>query len=138
MKNANVDLTKGTASTVTAITTSQPLKSGAKRKLNVSDDDDQPATLDEPGKQDSQYNGRSSDLRTNDNDNTKPILARANKAANDKAPQAAIPGISGNECKEKASGASATVTVFGRKALGPSKCCEKSRIGETLTMMQRV
>ena len=115
-----MDPTKDTASMAPAMTTSQPLKSGAKRKLNVRDDDNQAAIVDEPGKQDLQFNRRSSDLRMNDNSDTKPILSRATKAAIDKAPQAAIPSISGINCKE-ASGASATVTATGRKALGPSK-----------------
>ncbi len=137
-KSANVDRTKDTASMAPAMTPSQPLKSGAKRKLNVRDDGNQAAIVDEPGKQDFQFNRGSSDLRMNDNSNTKPILSRATKVAIDKAPQAAIPSTSGIDCKEKVSGASAMVTATGRKALGPSKCCENPKWRKILTMMQRV
>lgn len=122
VRDASVDSTKSTASMATAMSTIQPLKSGAKRKLNVRDDTDQPATIDEPGKEDSQFNRRTSDFRINDNDVTKPIHSRSIKTAGDKAPQAAVSSIFGKDGKEKASGASATVTGIGRKALGPSKC----------------
>lgn len=122
----------------TNVPTSQPLKSSAKRKLNVRDDDDQPAVVEKLGKQDFQFNRRSSDLRMSDNNVTKPTLSRATKAASDQVHQAAIPSIFGKERKEKAIGTSATVTATGRKALEPSKRCKKWQTGEILTMMQRV
>lgn len=124
VKNTNVNFTKSTASIGTAMPMSQPLKSGAKRKFSIRDDDGEPAVVDESGKQDFQFNRRGSEFRINDNDNTKPIISRATKAASDKASQAPIPSITGKDCKDKASGASATVTATGRKALGPSKSCK--------------
>lgn len=117
--NDNVDSTKITASMATDVPTTQPLKSGAKRKLNVRDDDDQPAVVDKLGKQDFQFNRRSSDLRMSDNKDTKPTLSRATKAASDKVSHATIPISIGKDGKERAFGASATVTATGRKALEP-------------------
>ena len=123
--NANADSTKSTASIATNLPTSQPLKSGAKRKLNVRDDDEQSTVVEKLGKQDFHVNRRSSDLRISDNNNTKPTLSRATKAASDKVPQATILSISSNDGNEKAIGTFATVTATGRKALEPSKRCTK-------------
>ena len=121
VKNAKLDSTKSTASMTIAMATNQPLKSGAKRKLNVRDDD-QPAVVDEQGKQNYQLNHRSSDLRVSDDGNTNTIPSTVIKAAGDKISQAAVPSISGTNGKVKASGASASITATGRKALGLSKC----------------
>lgn len=123
VKNASTGATKDTASMATAMPTSQPLKSGAKRKLNIRDDD-QPAVVDEPENQGFHFNPRSSDLQLSDNGNTKPILGGAIKATSDEAPQGVTPSISGKYGKEKVSGVSEIVTATGRKPLGPSKCCE--------------
>ncbi len=129
MKNANVDATKYTASPATAVPASQPLKSGAKRKLNAYDEDDQPTTVDEPGKQDLQLSARGSELRMSDNGITKPVLGGAIKVTGEKATEAAMRsnfGKDGKNSRDKAFGASATVTATGRKALGPSKCGKQS------------
>lgn len=123
LKYASIDSTKSTVSMAPAMSTSQPLKLGAKRKLNIRDDD-QAAVVDEPGKQNFQLNPQSSDLRKSDNGSTKTIPSAAIKTASDKLPQAAISVIAGTNEKEKPSGASATVTATGRKALGTSKCCK--------------
>ena len=120
VKNAKVDSTTSTAPKTTAGSTSQPLKSGAKRKLNVRDDD-QPAMVDELGKQNFQFKPQSSDLRMSENGNTKAISGAVVKAASEKFPQAAISSILSTNGNEKASGASASVTATGRKALGSSK-----------------
>lgn len=114
VKNTKLDSTTSTASKTTAVSTSQPLKSGAKRKLNVRDDD-QPAVVDELGKQ------NFSDLRMNDSGNTKTFPSAVIKAASEKIPQAAFSSISSTNGNEKTSGTSASVTVTGRKALGSSK-----------------
>ena len=137
VKDAKVDSTN----MATAMPTIQPLKSGAKRKLNFRDDDDQPAIVEEPGKQDFHFNRRSSDLRNNDKDVMKPVLSKAIKKAGDKVPQVVFPSMFGKDGKEKVSGASgvsATVAGTGRKVLGPSKCYTYSKVGEILTTMQRV
>lgn len=118
-KYGDRDSNKGIASTATGVPASQHVKSGAKRKLNVRDDDDQAAGVDEPEKQDIQSNHRIPDPRMNEHSNTNPVISGATKAAIDKAPPAAVPSIFGKDSKEKVSGASATVTATGRKALGP-------------------
>ncbi|CAF9910231.1 MAG: hypothetical protein ALECFALPRED_006429 [Alectoria fallacina] len=122
VKNASLESTKSTAAMATDVQMSQSLKSGAKRKLNVRDDNDQPGVVDEQSKQEFQFNRRSSDHRVSENGNTNPILNKVIKAACDEAPQAVISSISGREGKdgkERASEASATVIGTRRKALGP-------------------
>lgn len=121
VENGKPDSTTSTASKTTAVSTSQPLKSGAKRKLNVRDDD-QAAMVDELGKQNSQFKTQTSDLRMNDNGNIKKIPSAVIKAASEKITQAAISSTSSTNENEKASGASASATATGRKALGSSKC----------------
>ena len=133
----SLESTKSATSTATAMPANQPLKTGAKRKLNVRDDDDQPAIADEPAKQDLYTNPRSSDLRMSDDGITKPTLSRSTEPVGEVAPQVAFPSIPGKDGKVKASGASATLTGTARKALGPSKCCRLSQIGDMLTMIQR-
>ncbi len=141
MKNANVDATKYTASPATAVPANQPLKSSAKRKLNAYDEDDQPTTLNEPGKQDFQFSARGSELRMSGNDITKPVLGGAIRITGEKATEAAMRsnfGKDGKNSRDKASGAPATVTATGRKALGPSKCGKPWQTGEYLTILQKV
>lgn len=140
VKNASLESTKSTAAMATDVQMSQSLKSGAKRKLNVRDDNDQPGVVDEQSKQEFQFNRRSSDHRVSENGNTNPILNKVIKAACDEAPQAVISSISGREGKdgkERASEASATVIGTRRKALGPSKWYKHSQIRKILTMVQR-
>lgn len=134
MKNTNVDPDRYTTSTAAAMPASQPLKSGAKRKLNARDDDNQPTTVNEPREQNLHVN---SEPRMSENSLTQPILSGAIKAAGQKAPENAVPSNSGKDGKEKASGVSATVTTTGRKALGPSKCCRRSHTRQILTMLQK-
>ena len=136
-KNTNVDSNRYTASTAAATTVIQPLKSGAKRKLNARDDDNQPIIVNEPRKQDCQVNS-DSEPRMSENGLTQPILSGAIKAAGQKAPETAVSSNSGKDGKEKASGASATVTMTGRRALGPSKCYRRLYSREILTMLQKV
>ena len=138
VRKGNRDSDRGTASTAIGMPASQPVKSGAKRKLNVCDDDDQAARVDEPETQDTQLNHRNSDSRLNDHSKTDPIISGATEAIVIKAPPAAAPSIFVKASKEKVSGASATVTANGRKALGPSKCCKECGIGKILTVTQRV
>ena len=121
--------TKYAASTTTAMPASQPLKSGAKRKLNVRDEDDQPATVDKLGKQDLQTNARDSEKRMSENI-SRPTLDAANKVIEAKGPEAAVLRKDGRNGKDKASGASTTVAATGRKALGPSKFYDNSKLGD--------
>lgn len=147
MKNGIADSTDSSISRATAMPPSQTLKSGAKRKFSIRDDDDQHAVVCEPGKQDFQFNRNIPALGMSDDGINKPILSRAIKAAGDKAPQVSIPSVSDKEgidgkvakdSKENAPGASAAVIGAGRKALGPSKCFMRSQIWEILTIIQRV
>ena len=121
VKNANPDLTMHTTSAATAMPPGQPLKSGAKRKLNVRDED-QP-TMAEPGEQSHQLGARGSELRLSDNAITRPTPSIVANAIRDKASEAILSSNASREGKEKTSGASAMVTANGRKALGPSECC---------------
>ena len=138
MENANVDSNQDTASLATAMALSQPIKSSAKRKLNACDDKDEATIVEEPGKQNFQLNRRGSDLRVSENDITKPIPSGAIKLAEGNASEIVWSSNSGKEGKEKASGASATVTATGRKALGPSRCCKELQVFEILIMLQKV
>ena len=108
----------------TAMPTSQPLKSGAKRKLNIRDEESA-AVVDDPGKQNLHLNPGSSDLRVSENGNTKRNIDDVIKAASDKNLQAAIPSISGSIGKERVS---VTAAATGRRALGPSKYFQKLQI----------
>ena len=127
--NANVGATMSTSYVDMAIPTSQPLKSGAKRKLNVHDDDDPPAKVKEPEKRDISLDGRNSDLRMSDNGITTLLPGAAVKAVGERSSEAALRGNPGKDSKGKASVASATVTANSRKALGPSKCCRQLGFG---------
>lgn len=139
VKNVGLDSNGYAASTATAMPAGQPLRSSAKRKLNVRDDDDQPAIVDDLAKQDSQLDCRGSTRRAGDNGFTKSMLSGTKIAAGgEKAPEAGVPSNSGKDGKEKASVAPAAVTATGRKALGPSKHCRQSQMGKILTMPQKV
>lgn len=138
VRNVSLDSNGYAASTATATPADQPLRSSAKRKLNVRDDDDQPVIVDDLGKQDSQLNCRGSERRVVNNGLTKSMLNETNKAAGgEKASEAGMPSTSGKDGKEKTSVAPATVTATGRKALGPSKQCRQPQIGKILTMPQK-
>ena len=109
----------------TAMPTSQPLKSGAKRKLNIRDDESA-VVVDEPEKQNLHLKSRNSDPRMSENGNTKQNTDVIIKAASDKNLQAAIPSLSGSNNKERVS---ATAAATGRRALGPSKYCQICNLG---------
>ena len=123
MKNASDGPTKDIPSMATAMPTSQPLKSGAKRKLNIRDEESA-VVVDDPGKQNLHLNSRSSDPRTSEDGNTKQNTDIIITAASDKNRQAAIPSISGSNGKDRVS---ATAAVTGRRALGPSKYCQSCK-----------
>ena len=128
VKNVSVDSNGYAASMATAMPAGQPVKSSAKRKLSVHDDDDQPTIIDEPRKQDPQLNCRGPERRTSDDVLTRPMLSGAIKEAGERAPEAAMPRNPGKDVKDKASGASAMVVATGRRALGPSKCCNNRKL----------
>ena len=123
MKNASIGPTKDIPSMATAMPMSQPLKSGAKRKLNIRDEESA-IVVDEPAKQNLHLNSRSSDPRMSENGNTKQDTDVIIKAASDKSLQAATPSISGSNVKERVP---ATAAATGRRALGPSKYCQSCK-----------
>ena len=122
VKSANADLNKHTTSAATALPASQPLKSGAKRKLNARDEDDQP-TMVEPGEQGHQMSARGLEPPMSDNAIIRPTPSLGVKATRDRDPEPVLPSNTSRDGKEKPSGASAMVPASGRKALGPSECC---------------
>ena len=124
VKNASFGSSKDIPSVATAMPTSQPLKSGAKRKLNIRDEESA-AVVNEPGKQKLHLNSRSSDPRMSENGNAMQDTDVTVKAASDKNLQAAIPSMSGSNGKERVS---ATAAATGRRALGPSKYCQSCKI----------
>ena len=123
MKNASIGPTKDIPPIAAAMPMSQPLKSGAKRKLNIRDEE-LAVVVDEPGRQNLHLNPRSSDPRMSEIGNTKQNTDVIIKAASDKNLQAAIPSYSGSNGKEKVS---ATAAATGRRALGPSKYCQSCK-----------
>ena len=133
LKNADMDSHDYTASIATSMAPSQPMKLSTKRKLNARDDGDLPTMVDEWGKQGSQLNRRGSELRISDNALTKSISGETVQGADERVADAVILSRGGKDGKGKS-----TVTATGRKALGPSKWCRPSDIGEILTTLQRV
>ena len=98
----------------------QPLKSGAKRKLNMRDDEeDQPIIPDDHEKDAFQFDRRIADSRASESAVAKPNTIRANKSAREKVMQPAAGGAQIR--RDKATEAPAMVTSSNRKALGPSK-----------------
>ena len=101
------------------VATGQPLKSGAKRKLNVRDEEDQPVRSDNQEKETFQFSRRIADSRTNESTAAKPNISRISKPARDKANQVATGGPQVR--KDRATETPAIATTNNRKALGPSK-----------------
>ena len=130
MKNANIDSHEYTASISTAMAPTQLMKPSTKRKLSARDDDDLPTMADEPGKQGSQLNRRGSELRISDNSPAESMSSEIIKAADER--------VAGAEIPSKGGKGYSMVTKNGRKALGPSKSCRRSYIGEVLTTLQKV
>ena len=136
VKNANIDLHEYTASTATALAPSQLTKPSTKRKFNARDDDDLPTMADERGQQGSQLNRRDSEIPISDSGLIKSIPSEMIKAADERVADAAVPSKGGKDGKDGKG--KSTVMATGRKALGPSKWCRRSNIGEVLTTLQKV
>ena len=101
------------------VATGQPLKSGAKRKLNVRDEEDQPVRSDDQEKETFQFNRKIADSRMNESTAAKPNISRTSKPARDKVSQVATGGSQVR--KDRAAETPAIATTNNRKALGPSK-----------------
>lgn len=97
----------------------QSLKSGAKRKLNVREEDDLSEAKDVLEKCDFPYSWKSSDVRRLENGISKPIMSKPGKVGNSKTSQAI--SSSTHHRTEKSMDAPAASVTNTRKALGPSE-----------------
>lgn len=135
IKRASTDPVKVTSSKDASITMTQTLKSGAKRKLNVRDDDDEPRGVDRPEKDEFQFSRNITESKKNENTISKSIATSSGKPANDKSSQVLCPGA--EVSKEKAAEGPVKITSTSRKALGTSNLmnilCNESH----LTISQR-
>ena len=113
----------------------QPLKTGAKRKLNVRDEEE------EMGRSDDQemfhFRSKTADLRTSESIAAKSTIIRTSKQTKERAHQAAV--VSAQARKDKATEVPTTTTINNRKALGPSKSIPVVLVLDCdLTSLQRV
>ena len=101
------------------VAASQPLKSGAKRKLNVREDEDQPYKSDGQEKDAFQFARKTSDLRSSEISSNKSKQNKTSKLVGDKGPQTAA-AIS-HARKDKSIDLTVTSISTNRKVLGPSE-----------------
>ncbi|KAK4692703.1 hypothetical protein P7C71_g4557, partial [Lecanoromycetidae sp. Uapishka_2] len=101
-----------------AASMSQPLKSGAKRKLHVREEEDQPRKFDDQAKDAFQFNRKASEASSAEMPATKPNLNRTSKPINEKASQTAAGNSQFRKEKPTEAPISST-TTGGRKILGP-------------------
>ena len=102
-----------------AISVIQPLKSGAKRKLNVREEDNTSETTGGRDDNGMWSHRRSVALMENEVGDSKPMTHKLSKPVNDKASGA--PSSNLNAGKEKPLDAHRAHTAHNRKALGPSR-----------------
>ena len=115
----------------------QPLNSGAKRKLNMRDEENQPGIPDDHEKDVFQLDRRIADSRASESAVAKPNLNRTNKLAIEKEMQPAAGGAQIR--RDRATEAPFMVTSSNRKALGPSESVSMiTRQDCHLTSLQRV
>lgn len=132
---ANLDCIKAQSSKE-AVGVSQPLKSGAKRKLNVREEGETPGTIE--GREDNvlQLNQGSVEIRRSENLDTKPTTYQRSKPNNCKTPL--VPTLSMLSGKEKSVEAPVADAMGNRKALGPSKSSLiASQINIQLILLQK-
>ena len=113
----------------------QPLKSGAKRKLNVCDEEEQMGRSDD--QEMFHFKSKTADLRTSESAASKSTMTRTNKQTKERVNQAAV--VSAQARKDRATEVPTTTTITNRKALGPSKSISIVLVlGCDLTIPQRV
>ena len=116
-KRLNIQDSEDTASRDPGAVKGQPLKTSAKRKLDVRDEEEQ------MGKSDDQemfhFRSKTAESRTSESAAAKPTMIRASKHSKERVNQAAI--TSTQTRKDKATEAPTTTSITNRKALGPSK-----------------
>ena len=95
----------------------QPLKTGAKRKLNVRDEGE------EMGRSNDQemfhFKSKTADLRTSESAGAKSTIIRTSKQTKERTNQAAVVSVQARQ--NKAAEDPTATTTTNRKALGPSK-----------------
>ena len=113
----------------------QPLKTGAKRKLNVRDEEEQMGRSDD--QEMFHFKSKTADLQTSESAATKATINRNSKQTKERLNQAAV--VSAQARKDKATEAPTTTITTNRKALGPSKSIPVILVlGCDLTSLQRV
>ena len=96
----------------------QPLKTGAKRKLNMRDDEEPAGKPDDQDKEMFQFKGKSADLRTGEAVEAKLSTSRTSKPARERVNQT---GAASTQVRRvKATEATDTAPSVNRRALGPS------------------
>ena len=95
----------------------QPLKTSAKRKLDVRDEEEQMGRSDD--QEMFHFRSKTADLRTSESAAAKPTITRTSKYSKERVNQAAIASTQAR--KDKATEAPTTTSITSRKALGPSE-----------------
>ena len=113
----------------------QPLKTGAKRKLNVRDEEEEVVRSDD--QEMFHFKSKTTDSRTSESIAAKSTIIRTSRQTKERAHQAAV--VSAQARKDKATEVPTTTTITNRKALGPSKSISVVLVLDwDLTSLQRV
>jgi len=104
-------------------TIDQPLKSGAKRKLHVRDEEDQPRRSEDEEKIAFQFSRKASESRLSETNTTKPNPSKTSKLVNERVSQNTAANIQSRRDKSIDVGAMPNTT--NRKVLGPSELLRK-------------
>ena len=116
-KRLNIQDSEETAPRDPGAVKGQPLKTSAKRKLDVRDEEEQ---MDRSDDQEMfHFRSKTADSRTSESAAAKPTIIRASKHSKERVNQAAIASTQAR--KDKATEAPTTTSIANRKALGPSK-----------------
>ena len=116
-KRLNIQDSEETAPRDPGAVKGQPLKTSAKRKLDVRDEEEQ---MDRSDDQEMfHFRSKTADSRTSESAAAKPTIIRASKHSKERVNQAAIASTQAR--KDKATEAPTTTSITNRKALGPSK-----------------
>ena len=119
-KRLNIQDSEETASRDPGAVKGQPLKTGAKRKLDVRDEEEQMGRSDD--QEMFHFRSKPADSRTSESAVAKSTIIRASKHSKER--EAAIASTQAR--KDKATEAPTLTSISNRKALGPSKCHQLS------------
>ena len=134
-KKFNMQASEETAPRDSGAVKGQPLKTGAKRKLNVRDEEE------EMGRSDDQemfhFKSKTADLLAGKSATAQSTMTRTSKETKERGNQATVVSVQAR--KDKATEVPTTTTITNRKALGPSKSIPVVLVlGCDLTSLQRV